>query len=274
MSSVIYQVLERVATITLNRPDARNAIDQQMHKELVAAFRSFSADSAADVAIVTGNGDAFCAGMDLKKFVPEVVGASPAYVRDLAELGLGGLTRGLHRMKKPVIGAVNGWALAAGFELALACDIRVASTRATFGSFEARRGFHHGDGGIARLVNMCGTAVALELVLSADPVNAQRAWQLGLVSSVVAPEQLMDEAQRWAAKLLRNDQAALRSAKETVLDMVGRSLDDQLRVEALNGYACMASGADVGSRLQHFYDKTDAGRVGAHQPADAPAAGQ
>lgn len=264
MSKVIYEVSERIATITLNRPDAKNAIDQELHRELVAAFTFFSKDTQADVAIVTGKGDAFCAGMDLKKFVPEVVGASPKYVREMAELGLGGLTRGLHCLKKPVIGAVNGWALAAGFELALACDIRIASERAVFGSFEARRGFHHGDGGIPRLVNMCGTAVAMELVLTADPVDAKRALHLNLVSSVVAHEQLMEEAQRWARKLLRNDQAALHSAKETVLEMVGRNLDDQLRLEALYGYSCMASGVEVSARLNNFYDKTDAGRVGIH----------
>ena len=143
MSKVIYEVSEKIATITLNRPDVKNAIDQELHGELVEAFTFFSKDSQADVAIVTGKGDAFCAGMDLKKFVPEVVGASPKYVREMADLGLGGLTRGLHRLKKPVIGAVNGWALAAGFELALACDIRIASEGAVFGSFEARRGRPH-----------------------------------------------------------------------------------------------------------------------------------
>jgi enoyl-CoA hydratase/carnithine racemase len=264
MSKVNYEVSERIATITLNRPAAKNAIDQELHIQLVEAFTFFDKDSEADVAIVTGKGDAFCAGMDLKKFVPEVVGASPKYVRDMADLGLGGLTRGLHRLKKPVIGAVNGWALAAGFELALACDIRIASERASFGSFEARRGFHHGDGGIPRLVNMCGTAVAMELVLTADPINAQRALHLNLVSSVVPHDQLLDEAHRWAMKLLRNDQAALHSAKETVLEMVGRNLDDQLRLEALYGYSCMASGVDVSTRLQAFYEKTDAGRVGPH----------
>ncbi|WP_296444498.1 enoyl-CoA hydratase/isomerase family protein [Rhodoferax sp. UBA5149] len=264
MSKVLYEVSERIAYITLNRPDAKNAIDQDVHKQLVEAFTTFSSDSKADVAIVTGKGDAFCAGMDLKKFVPEIVGASPKYVREMADLGLGGLTRGLHRLKKPVIGAVNGWALAAGFELALACDIRVASERASFGSFEARRGFHHGDGGIPRLVNMCGTAVAMELVLTADPVDAKRALHLNLVSSVVPHEQLMEEAKRWALKLLRNDQAALHSAKETVLEMVGRNLDDQLRLEAMYGYSCMASGVDVRKRLQRFYEKTDTGRVGAH----------
>ena len=268
MSKVNYQVAERIALIQLNRPEAKNAIDQELHEQLVDAFRLFGDDSLADVAVVTGCGDSFCAGMDLKTYVPQVVGSSAQFVRQLADLGLGGLTRGLHRLKKPVIAAVNGWALAAGFELALACDIRVASERTSFGSFEARRGFHHGDGGIPRLVNMCGTAVAMELVLGADPVDARRALHLNLVSSVVPHDELMNEAYRWARKLLRNDQLALQSAKETILEMVGRNLDDQLRLEAMYGYAIMASGADVSARLESFYGKTDAGRVGTHAGVD------
>lgn len=89
MSEVIYEVRERIATITLNRPQAKNAIDQQLHRQLVAAFTMFRDDPDADVAIVTGNGDAFCAGMDLKKFVPDVVGASPNEVRSIADLEIG-----------------------------------------------------------------------------------------------------------------------------------------------------------------------------------------
>ena len=87
--------------------------------------------------------------------------------------GLGGLTRGLHRIYKPVIAAVNGWALAGGLETALACDIRIASERAMFGSFEARRGYHHGDGGIVRLVNACGAGTALAMLLTAEPIDAE-----------------------------------------------------------------------------------------------------
>ena len=106
-----------------------------------------------------GAGDAFCAGADLKTYIPPFfVDADPARVRDVVELGLNGFTRGMHRIHKPIIGAINGWALAGGLETALACDVRIASERAMFGSFEARRGFHHGDGGLVRLVNTCGLA--------------------------------------------------------------------------------------------------------------------
>jgi enoyl-CoA hydratase/carnithine racemase len=264
MSKVIFAKSGRIAYVTLNRPEAKNAIDQDVHSLLLEAWREFEADDSLDVAVLTGNGDAFCAGMDLKKFVTEYVGADTRKVMNLVAMGLGGITRGMHRLRKPVIAAVNGWAIAAGFELALAADIRIASERARFGSFEARRGFHHGDGGIPRLVNFCGVGVAMEMVLTAEPMTAQRALQVNMVSKVVPHDALLAEAELIARHILRNDQEAVRSAKATVLDVIGRGLDDQLRVEAIAGYACMASGKDVKMRLQQFYDKKDPGRVGAH----------
>ena len=190
--------------------------------------------------IVTGTGDAFCAGMDLKHYVTEYVGATPQMLADWAKLGLGGLTRGHHRFPKPVIAAVNGWALAGGFELAMAADIRIASDRAKFGSFEARRGFHHGDGGIARLVNFCGVAVAMEMLLTAEPIDAVRAERINLISKVVPHDTLMEEARKTAKFILRNDQPSVRSAKQMVLDMIGRNLDDQLYRECLAAYTLMA----------------------------------
>jgi len=179
------------------------------------------------------------------------------------QTGLGGLTRGLHRIYKPTIAAVNGWALAGGLETALACDIRIASERAMFGSFEARRGYHHGDGGIVRLVNTCGSGIALEMLLTAEPIDAERALRCSLVSRVVPHESLMEEAERTARQILRNSQVAVRSAKETILDVIGRPLDDQLRIEAINGYSC-ADPDETRALLRRFYEKTDAGRAGTH----------
>lgn len=253
---------DRILYVTLNRPEAKNAINQEVHRLLCETWETFSSDNETDVAIVTGTGDSFCAGMDLKQFVPKYVGATPKMIQDWIGLGLGGLPRGYHHLDKPVIGAVNGWALAGGFELALSCDIRVASERARFGSFEARRGFHHGDGGIARLVNYCGVSVAMEMLLTAEPIDAARAKEMGFVMRVVPHETLMQEAELVARTILRNDQNAVRSAKRTILDMLGRNLDDQLRIEAFNAYTLMANGAEVIERLQAFYDKTDRGRAG------------
>ena len=196
MIEIGYERRDRIAYITLNRPEAKNAVTPAMHEELCRIWADFRDDDDADVAILTGTGDAFCAGADLATYVPlNYVDASPSRVRDIVDVGFGGITRGLHRITKPTIAAVNGWALAGGLELALACDLRVASERAMFGSFEARRGFHHGDGGITRLVNTCGVGVAMQMVLTAEPIDAQQALQCNMVTKVVPHEQLMQEAE-------------------------------------------------------------------------------
>jgi enoyl-CoA hydratase/carnithine racemase len=262
---VLYEKRDRIGYVTINRPEAKNAIDPETHDLLWQTWEDFAQDDAVDVAILTGAGDAFCAGADLKTFIPEwIQNAGAIRVRENVKTGLGGLTRGLHRTYKPVIGAINGWALAGGLETALACDIRIASERAMFGSFEARRGYHHGDGGIVRLVNICGAGVALEMLLTAEPIDAQRALQCNLVSRVVPHETLMEEAERTASHILRNSQRAVRSAKETILDVIGRPLDDQLKLEALNAYATADVDETMGL-LQRFYDKRDAGRAGTHE---------
>jgi enoyl-CoA hydratase/carnithine racemase len=182
-------------------------------------------------------------------------------VRQNVAEGLGGITRGLHRILKPTIAAVNGWALAGGLEQALACDIRIASDRARFGSFEARRGYHHGDGGLVRLVNTCGAGVALEMLLTAEPIDAERALRCNLVSRVVPHETLMDEVELLARQILRNSKRAVRSAKETILDVIGQPLDEQLRIEAMNAYSC-PDPEETRGLLERFYTKSDAGRAG------------
>jgi enoyl-CoA hydratase/carnithine racemase len=261
MSKLLYEKRDRIAYLTINRPDAKNAIDPETHQLLWDAWEDFRDDDALDVAILTGAGDAFCAGADLKTYIPPIIkDSTPRWVRDNVATGLGGLTRGLHRIYKPTIAAVNGWALAGGLELALACDIRVASERARFGSFEARRGYHHGDGGIVRLVNTCGSGLALEMLLTAEPIDAERALHANLVSRVVAHDELLAAAEQVAASILRNSQTAVRSAKETILDVIGRPLDDQIRVEALNGYATADRDETLG-RLDQFYERTDEGRA-------------
>jgi enoyl-CoA hydratase/carnithine racemase len=179
-------------------------------------------------------------------------------------LGLNGFTRGMHRIYKPIVGAINGWALAGGFETALACDIRIASDRAMFGSFEARRGFHHGDGGIVRLVNSGGVGVAMHMLLTAEPIDAVQALEWNLVSKVVPHDRLMEEAETIARQILRNSQRAVRSAKETILDVIGQPLDFQLRTEAWNAYTC-ADREETLAMLQAFYEKRDPGRAGSHQ---------
>jgi enoyl-CoA hydratase/carnithine racemase len=257
--SVVYEARDRIAYITLNRPEVKNAVDPEMHERLVDSWQRFRDDTDADVAILTGAGEAFCAGADLRRYIPPILGGERD-IRGIVELGFGGLTRGLHRIPKPVIAAVNGWALAGGLELAMACDIRIASERARFGSFEARRGYHHGDGGIARLVNACGVSVATHMLLTAEPVDAERAREWHLVTAVVAHDALPEQAETVARQILRNSQRAVHSAKQTILEMIGLPLDAQLRAEAYNAYTC-ADRAETLGRLQQFYERSDPDRA-------------
>ena len=262
VETVLYEKRDRIAFVTLNRPSTKNAIDPSMHDELCRIWTDFRDDDDVDVAILSGAGGTFCAGADLRTFVPaNYVNAVPSRVREIVDLGIGGITRGLHKIRKPIIAAVDGWALAAGLELALACDLRIVSDRAMFGSFEARRGFHHGDGGIVRLVNICGVGIAMQLVLTAEPIDAPRALQCNLAMKVVPHDQLLQEAELVARHILRNSQRAVRSAKETILEVIGKPLDDQLRIEGWNSYTSVDRD-EAAALLRQFYDKTDAGRAG------------
>jgi len=241
VEKVLYDKQGPIAYVTLNRPEKHNAIDPDVNQRLREIWTDFRDDPEIRLAILTGAGEnAFCAGADLSTMVGHWTSAGPSLGRAALPNGFaGGITRGLHRCKKPVIAALNGYVIGGGLELALACDIRVAAEHATFGSFELRRGMHPADGGIVRLVNICGVGIALELELTGEPIDAQRALQCNLVSRVVPAAQLMASAEEIAAKILRNPQRAVESAKDTILDVIGRPLDDQLRIEALYGYSIM-----------------------------------
>jgi enoyl-CoA hydratase len=254
MSVVLYEKRERIAYITLNRPEAMNALDDALNDALWAIWGDFEADPEVDVAIVTGHGRAFCAGADLKTFIPKWEHATLKEARENVARGIGGgLTRGRHRMTKPVIAAINGAAIGGGFELALACDIRIASSSAKFGVFEVRQGLHQGDGGLVRLLAIVGMAVALDLTLTGREVSADEAFRLGLVNRVVPAEEVMATAESYARMILGNSQHAVRSAKETLLDLIGRPLDDALRLETSNAYA--ADFDDVRARLERFFNR-------------------
>lgn len=256
MSRVLYEKRDRIAFITLNRPDARNALDDGLNDELRQVWSDFDRDDAVDVAIVTGSGKAFCSGADLKTFIPRWEQATMLDLRRNVATGIaGGITRGQHRIVKPIIAAVNGVAIGGGFELALACDIRIASERAKFGVFEVRYGLHQGDGGLVRLVAIAGMATALELTLTGREVAADEALRLGLVSRVVPHDDLLATAEQYAALILANSQRAVRSAKETILDLVGRTLDDALKIETINAYSCLGDFSEARQRLAPFAAK-------------------
>ncbi len=258
MAKVLYETRGRIAYLTLNRPEVLNAVDDELDEDLWRAWAAFDADDGADVAIVTGAGRAFCAGADLDTWLPKWEHANMLDLRRNVERGFGGgITRGQHRIYKPVIAAVNGHAIGGGFEIALACDFRIAAESARFASFEVRRGLHQGDGGIVRLVAIAGLAVALDLALTGRMVDAGEAYRLGLVTRVVPDDRLMEAAEELAGRLLANSQQAMRSAKETILDVIGRSLDDALRLETLNAYSSVGDFSEVNERLRAFHEKTD-----------------
>lgn len=254
MSVALYEKRNRIAYVTLNRPEVLNALDDALNDALWAIWQDFEQDDGVDIAILTGNGKAFCAGADLKTFIPKWENATLSDARKNAARGIGGgLTRGQHRISKPVICAINGHAIGGGFELALACDIRIAADNAKFGVFEVRQGLHQGDGGLVRLLAIAGMAVALDLTLTGREVLADEALRLGLVNRIVPEDQVMATAETYARMILGNSQTAIRSAKQTLLDIAGRSLDDALRLENFNAYS--ADFNDVRARLERFFNK-------------------
>jgi enoyl-CoA hydratase len=256
MGHVVYEKRGRIAYITLNRPEVLNAVNDDLDDALWQTWADFNADDAVDIAIIHGAGKSFCAGADLNTWLPKWEHANMLDIRKNMDRGFGGgITRGQHRINKPVIAAVRGNAIGGGFEIALACDFRIAAENAKFASFEVRRGLHQGDGGIVRLVAIAGLAVALDLALTGRMVTADEAYRLGLVNRVVPDDQLMTAAEELANRILKNSQPAVRSAKETILEIIGRSLDDALRLETLNAYSSVGDFSEVNKRLQEFYNR-------------------
>lgn len=137
----------------------------------------------------------------------------------------------------------------------MTCDVRIASEKAKFGVFKVRYGLHQGDGGLVRLVAIAGIATTLELVLTGREVSAEEAYRLGLVTKVVPPEALLPTAEEYAKMILQNGQQAIRSARETILEVIGRSLDDALRLETLYGYSSVGDFKETKERLFKSYGK-------------------
>ena len=199
-----------VEVLTINRPEARNAINGAVSKAMSATMDELAADDTCWVVVVTGSGDkAFSAGMDLKAFSSgeggDIIGASG---------GFGGLTQ--REFPKPIIAAVNGSALAGGFEIMLSCDLVVAAEHATFGIPEAKRGLIAGAGGLIRMPKRLPRAIALELAMTGDPIDAERAYALGLVNKVVPADQLMTEAIALAERVAANAPLAVRYSKSVM----------------------------------------------------------
>lgn len=209
--SVEFTVQSGIATIVLNRPETMNAIDPETGEALIQAYERVNDDAAIHCLIVTGAGDkAFCTGSDLKKTMP------PKQSFASLTFGAAAATAGRRETDKPVICAINGYALGGGLELALSCDIRIASDNARFGLTEVRVGSIPGGGGTQRLPRTVGLSNAMYMLLTGDQVDAQEALRIGLVTRVVPLPQLRDEAMKIAARIAANAPLSVRAVKRLV----------------------------------------------------------
>jgi enoyl-CoA hydratase len=210
MSELLRERRGHTEILTINRPEARNAINGAVSRAFAAAFDELETDDDCWVVIVTGSGDkAFSAGMDLKAFT---AGEGADIIE--AKGGFGGISR--RDFPKPVIAAVNGSALAGGCEIMLACDLVVAVEEAKFGIPEVKRGLMAGGGGLFRLPKRIPPAIAMELALTGDPIDARRALELGLINRVVPAGRLMDEALALASTIADNAPLAVRVSKRVM----------------------------------------------------------
>ena len=225
-----------VTTVIVDRPDARNAVDGPTAVALVEAFRAFDADESQSVAVLYGEGGTFCAGADLK-----AIGTERG--NQVTEDGDGPMGPTRMRLSKPVIAAIEGYAVAGGLELALWCDLRVAAGDAVLGVFCRRWGVPLIDGGTVRLPRLIGASRAMDLILTGRPVDAWEAERMGLVNRVVPVGQARVEAEALAHSLAALPQTCLRNDRLSVLEQEGLTEADAMAVELRFGLASLADGA-------------------------------
>jgi enoyl-CoA hydratase len=224
--SINYERREQLAWLTLNRPSVGNTINLHLANELRDACGEINQDDNIRVVIITGAGASFCSGADLNELASltanELIKANPASLA----------SRALASVNCPVIAAINGDAMGAGLELALSCDIRVASANARLGLPETSYGLIPGGGGTQRLPRLVGKGKATEMVLTAEPIDAEEAYHIGLITRVVPGEKLIEEAGEIAKRLISRAPIALRYAKEAVNKGMDMTLEQGLRLEA------------------------------------------
>jgi enoyl-CoA hydratase len=237
--AVLVEHRNGIAIITINRPQARNAVNRAVTLGVAAAVDELDARPDLTVGILTGAGGTFSAGMDLKAFLAgEDVG--------LAGRGLAGICQ--RPPRKPMIAAVEGWALAGGFEIALACDLIVAAENATFGIPEVKRGLVAGAGGLLRLPRRLPPAIAMELALTGDPLPAQDAHRYGLVNAVTAPGGALDGALALAARITPNGPLAVAASREILANASDWSLEEGfVRQEAIVARIVVSADAREGA---------------------------
>jgi enoyl-CoA hydratase/carnithine racemase len=232
-----------VTVLTYDRPEQRNAVNRQMNRELHHAWQRFRDTEDEFVLVITGEGEAFCAGWDLEDAAALGEGGQPDWDQFKTSVfnspGECGYTRRVD-VFKPVIAAVNGWAVAAGLENALLADIRIAAGNAVFGALERRWNIVAGDGMTVRLPLVIGYAKAMELIITGRPVGAEEALRIGLANQVVPEGKALERALELAHQIAALPQGAIRSDKETMVRNVGRTYEEQLRQEAENAISMFA----------------------------------
>jgi len=247
--AIDYKKEGKIAIFTINRPDALNAISVQVLRELHETMSDFRDDPDLWVGIVTGAGEkAFSAGADIKDTLPFMREHkdAPWAVPPIPMRGLD--------IWKPLIAAINGFALGGGLEIALACDIRIASENARFGTPEITIGLIPGWGGTQRLPRMIPWCKAAEILLMGRPIDAQEAYRIGLVNKVVPPEEVMSTAKQWAEAICQAGPLAVRAAKEAMMRGTSMTLAEGLQLENSLITYCMGT-EDFNEGITAFVEK-------------------
>jgi enoyl-CoA hydratase len=248
MDIVEYEQRGRIAVLTINRPEARNAVNGEVAAGIEAAIDRIEGDDGTWVGVLTGAGSVFSAGADLK-----AIASGQAAALSTERGGFAGLVR---RMRtKPLIAAVDGPALAGGCEITLACDLIVASTNARFGIPEVKRSLVAAGGGLIRLPKIIPPKVAMELALTGDPIDAERAHALGLVNEVVDAGQAVDAAVALAERICANAPVAVRESRQVVLKAIGLDDEDELWSITNQAFAKVAQSEDFAEGPRAFIEK-------------------
>jgi len=248
--TLLFDLKDGVAVVTINRPDKLNALNDQVMAELAHAADRITTEAEIKGAIITGSGPkAFVAGADISDLAKQ----GPFDGKARAMRGQAVLRR-LETCGKPVIAAVNGFALGGGCELAMACHIRIASENAKFGQPEVKLGIAPGYGGTQRLPRLVGKGVALQLILTAEMIDAAEAYRIGLVNKVVPADQLLAESERMLRGILSMGPLAVRLSLEAVDQGLEMTLDEGLLLEA-NHFGLLAATQDTKEGLSAFLEK-------------------
>ena len=233
--------------VAINRPNVKNAIDKETAQLLYHAFSQFEADTELSVAILHGIGDTFCSGADLKS-----IAYASSNAPELSEEGNGPLGPTRMNLKKPVIAAIEGYAVAGGRELALWCDLRVISETTVFGVFCRRFGVPLVDGGTIRLPRLIGQSRAMDMVLTGRPVDAAEAYSIGLANRLVPSGTSLEHATQLAQKLSLLPQFCMRSDRLSLIEQWDLNLDEALQNEAVRGIDVVDSGETVTGAAKFF----------------------